>query len=129
MMSNKFHYCSKTFIVFFSLLVFTAFNSYSQPTEHRNIMLINEGWKFTDKPAVDPFKKKYDDSKWNNIKLPHCWNTTDPYEDDNEYLRGICKFGNRECLAHVLVGDNKLTSTAPVKFSSELSDSLVSGPA
>ena len=89
-MSNKFQYCSKTFIVFFSLLVFTAFNSYSQPTEHRNIMLINEGWKFTDKPAVDPFKKKYDDSKWYNINLPHCWNTTDPYEDDNEYLRGIC---------------------------------------
>lgn len=73
----------------FCFLMFFSNQVISQSLSSRNDSLINNNWKFTQQPTSDPFRADYDDSKWETVTIPHCFNSTDPYDDDNDYYRGI----------------------------------------
>jgi beta-galactosidase len=73
----------------FCFLMFFSTQIFSQSLSSRNDSLINNNWKFTQQPTSDPFRADYDDSKWETVTIPHCFNNTDPYDDDNDYYRGI----------------------------------------
>lgn len=45
--------------------------------------------KFTSKPVADVFRADYEDSHWEDVNIPHSYNNTDPYDDNNDYYRGI----------------------------------------
>lgn len=73
----------------FCFLLFSNAVVFSQSYSPRTDSLVNNNWKFTCKPVSDPFRADYDDSKWESISVPHCFNAKDPYDDDNDYYRGI----------------------------------------
>lgn len=73
----------------FCFLLFFSNQVISQSLSSRNDSLINNNWKFTQQPTSDPFRADYDDSKWETVTIPHCFNNTDPYDDNNDYYRGI----------------------------------------
>ena len=61
-------------------------NSYSQS---REIININDSWKYTLSDDSTLFEADYDDSGWDDIHLPHTWNNIDDQEGENNYYRGI----------------------------------------
>jgi len=67
-------------------LTVSTVHSFSQ----RTVVSFNQGWTFTQKPVSDAFIYKYEDDDWQDVLLPHCWNVKDPFDDDNDYYRGIC---------------------------------------
>ena len=75
--------------VFFVMLFFTSQISFAQQNFNRIIIPINTSWKFTSKPVADVFRADYEDSQWEDVNIPHCYNNTDPYDDNNDYYRGI----------------------------------------
>jgi beta-galactosidase len=70
---------------------------YTPPTSPRATYNFNSGWKFVfgDNPGAD--QPGFDDSKWDNVSLPHTWNETDTYRayishgggDHGEKMLGI----------------------------------------
>ncbi len=91
MVNNNFHINNRTANrnLLFCFLMFFSTQVISQSLSSRNDSLINNNWKFTQQPTSDPFRADYDDSKWESVTIPHCFNSTDPYDDDNDYYRGI----------------------------------------
>ena len=75
--------------VFFVMLFLTSQISFAQQNFNRTIIPINTSWKFTSKPVADVFRADYEDSQWEDVNIPHCYNSTDPYDDNNDYYRGI----------------------------------------
>lgn len=74
---------------FFVMLILTSKISFAQQNFDRTIIPINTSWKFTSKPVADVFRADYDDSHWEDVNIPHSYNNTDPYDDNNDYYRGI----------------------------------------
>ena len=74
---------------FFVMLILTSLFSLAQQKFDRTIIPINTSWKFTSKPVADVFLADYEDSNWEDVNIPHCYNATDPYDDNNDYYRGI----------------------------------------
>ena len=64
-------------------------HSLAQISNSRKIISFNDNWLFTKSNPTDAFRLKYDDASWEPIQLPHCWNVKDPYEEDDDYYRGI----------------------------------------
>lgn len=52
---------------------------YQPPVSPRVTYNFNPGWKFVFGDSIGADKPDFDDSKWNNISLPHTWNDTDTY--------------------------------------------------
>ncbi|NQU31808.1 MAG: DUF4982 domain-containing protein [Bacteroidetes bacterium] len=56
---------------------------------------INDSWKFHQGGvafAQRAHQKNFPlpiDDLWETVSLPHCWNTNDPFDDEESYLRGI----------------------------------------
>jgi len=75
--------------VYFVTLFLTSQISFAQQNFNRTIIPINTSWKFTSKPVADVFRADYEDSQWQDVNIPHCYNNTDPYDDNNDYYRGI----------------------------------------
>lgn len=74
---------------FFVMLILTSKISFAQQIFDRTIIPINTSWKFTSKPVADVFRADYEDSHWEDVNIPHSYNNTDPYDDNNDYYRGI----------------------------------------
>lgn len=59
--------------------------------EVRREISLNGDWKFlwngTEKSA-DPGQTDYDDSAWEQVTVPHCWNAEDGADGGNDYRRG-----------------------------------------
>ena len=53
----------------------------------RNIININEDWKFIREDAGLPAAYPAD---WSNVNLPHTWNAVDGNDGNGSYYRGTC---------------------------------------
>jgi len=72
--------------IFIFIAAFISFYSASaQPTLKQTI---NSNWEFHKGDFKDFFRQKNDSAKWEEISLPHSWNTTDVTQDTG-YYRGI----------------------------------------
>ena len=57
--------------------------------QERIVSGLNDNWRFHRggiEYANDP---SFNDSKWDVVSLPHTWNASDPFDDDETYFRGI----------------------------------------
>jgi len=54
----------------------------------RQVIDLNPGWKFIREDVVNAEQAALDDSKWQNIDLPHTWNNLDGQDGGNNYYRG-----------------------------------------
>lgn len=52
--------------------------------------IINSDWKFTKSTVTNAQQVAFDDSSWDNVTLPHTWNTLDGQDGGNNYYRGVC---------------------------------------
>ena len=90
-MTCKVSFCNIKSAISFLLICFLLMSEqqgYGQSNLVRTDSLINKDWKFTHQAVADPFRADYDDASWESVKIPHCFNATDPYDDDNDYFRG-----------------------------------------
>lgn len=71
----------------FLLLVCAITKSNAQ--EKRVIVGINGNWKFHRGGIEYADKPGFNDAKWDVVNLPHTWNASDPFDDDETYFRGI----------------------------------------
>jgi len=70
--------------VFFSIPVCSAQNINEVRTEKN----LNKGWRFIKNDQKAAGLIAYDDSQWDNIDLPHTWNTHDGQDGGANYYRG-----------------------------------------
>jgi beta-galactosidase len=50
---------------------------------------INEGWRFRLQGSAYAKAVDYNDEGWATVQLPHTWNSSDPFDNDRDYFRGI----------------------------------------
>src|SRR6266496_4307658 len=50
--------------------------------------IINTPWKFTRADVPGAAEISFDDSHWQEIRLPHTWNNLDGQDGGNDYYRG-----------------------------------------
>ena len=74
-------------LIVFCLTVYATPESSAQGS--RIVMGINDNWEFHKGGTEYAQQISFDDSKWQRINLPHTWNATDPFDDDETYYRGI----------------------------------------
>lgn len=55
----------------------------------REIIGINDGWKFFPQGQAYAETVAFDDEGWQSISLPYTWNAFDVFDDDRTYVRGI----------------------------------------
>jgi beta-galactosidase len=67
------------------VLFFCCITSYSQQVRH--IETINESWQFYKGNLETPFAENKSIS-WENVTIPHSWNTDDILDDEAGYYRG-----------------------------------------
>lgn len=65
---------------------------------------INDNWKFSKLGLEFASTITANDSNWGRVELPHIWNATDPFNDDQSYLRGICWYRKKLILDKELMG-------------------------
>lgn len=70
----------------FIFLFFILFCNHTFATAQREILTINDKWKFYKGECLNAFEYDYNDSLWQNINIPHCWNE-DAYAT-NQYYKG-----------------------------------------
>ena len=68
-------------------LLFTVAKVSAQ--NNRIISGINDNWRFHKGGTEFANTPDFDDTKWDLVSLPHTWNATDPFNDDQTYFRGI----------------------------------------
>ncbi len=71
-------------IVIIILLVIVP-SGYAQHIRH--IETLNDAWLFHKGPVTNPFNASYTVA-WENVTLPHSWNTEDILDDEEGYYRG-----------------------------------------
>jgi beta-galactosidase len=62
---------------------------YQPPANHRQDLLLDSGWTFIRQDLPEAPAKKFNDSSWERLKLPHTWNNIDGQTGGNGYYRGI----------------------------------------
>ncbi|HEX2628973.1 MAG TPA: glycoside hydrolase family 2 TIM barrel-domain containing protein, partial [Chitinophagaceae bacterium] len=55
----------------------------------REIMGINDGWKFFPQGQAYAETVAFKDDNWQSVSLPHTWNAFDVFDDDRTYVRGV----------------------------------------
>lgn len=70
-----------TFIVFFFFNIVSAVNL-------RLVSSVNQGWRFSKGDFAEAQQPGFDDSKWENISVPHTWNKEDADDEIPGYYRG-----------------------------------------
>ena len=50
---------------------------------------INSDWKFNNGDVDRAYISNFDDSKWENVNIPHTWNISDIIDDKEGYNRGV----------------------------------------
>ncbi len=63
--------------------------SYQPPTNPRQNITLDSGWKFIRSDVPNAQNPAFDDSSWASINLPHTWNNTDGQEGNTNYYRGV----------------------------------------
>ena len=77
------------FIVISSLVACNNTEPFTTPQNIANENLLrqevdfNFGWKFTKQKVHDAYRIELDDSKWQNVRLPHDWSIEQPYSQEN----------------------------------------------
>jgi beta-galactosidase len=66
----------------------------------RKVYCLKTDWKFTRKPAPDAFDAACDDSKWENVEVPHDWAIAGPFDRENDIERKVVK-GQADLAEHV----------------------------
>ena len=54
----------------------------------RTTININKNWRFTQEKILNAENVELDDSKWEKVSIPHCWNSEDGQKGD--YFREAC---------------------------------------
>jgi len=66
-------------------------NAGSEPrfpmNDPRQVMDLDQGWRFHFGPATDPQRPGFDDAAWERVSLPHTWNAADGTSKD--FRRGL----------------------------------------
>ncbi len=71
---------SKKIILSLSAVLMTAV-SFAQP---RIETTLEKGWKFTREDSPEFVKQDFDDSVWQNVRIPHDWAIYGPFSPDND---------------------------------------------
>lgn len=82
---NNFFITIKTFIILFLLMSFT--NVHAQ--QSRIVSGFSDNWKFHLGGTEYANTPDFNDANWERVNIPHTWNATDPFDDDETYFRGI----------------------------------------
>ncbi|CEI73305.1 glycoside hydrolase family 2 protein [Romboutsia hominis] len=56
----------------------------------RNIININDNWKFVKEDIKEAYIKDINLSTWENISIPHTWNAIDGIDGGNDFYKGAC---------------------------------------
>ena len=73
-------------ILLFAIISCISINASSQ---ERFQIGVNDNWRFHKGGTEYANTPDFDDTKWDRVSLPHTWNATDPFDDDQTYFRGI----------------------------------------
>lgn len=92
-------FLSITFVLFFNA-------SYAANNTNRDTILINNNWKFIRQGTTDAMTNEYNNAHWQNVNIPHCFNIDDPYDDDNDYYRGVATYRKKIVLPDSLKEKN-----------------------
>lgn len=77
------HYLSLFWIIIFLNVCLGEANSFTPQPSKRNKWNFNTGWKFhLDNPTGTAYNPGYDDSKWDDVSIPHTLKLTSLYLDD-----------------------------------------------
>ncbi|RZK19381.1 MAG: beta-galactosidase, partial [Pedobacter sp.] len=61
-----------------SLLISFYFQGFAQRTE----IILDEGWKFSKGNFADAALQKFDDTKWQTVRIPHDWAISGPFDKE-----------------------------------------------
>jgi beta-galactosidase len=95
---------SKLKLLFFAIGLLLLNNTLVAKIIARDTILINDNWKFIRQGTTDAMTTEYNDAHWQKINIPHCFNVTDPYDNDNDYYRGIVTYRKKIILPDSLKG-------------------------
>lgn len=83
-----------------SLLLLSAVSVFATAQE-RTVQTLEKGWKFTREDNKDSFQTNYNDSKWQNVVVPHDWAIYGPFGIDNDKQNvAIAQDGQKEAMEH-----------------------------
>lgn len=83
-----------------SLLLLSAVTVFATAQE-RTVQTLEKGWKFTREDNKDSFQTNYNDSKWQNVVVPHDWAIYGPFGIDNDKQNvAIAQDGQKEAMEH-----------------------------
>lgn len=83
-----------------SLLLLSAVTVFATAQE-RTLQTLEKGWKFTREDNKDSFQTNYNDSKWQNVVVPHDWAIYGPFGIDNDKQNvAIAQDGQKEAMEH-----------------------------
>ena len=67
----------------------------------RSEQLLEKGWRFTREDSADFSRVGYDDSKWQEIVVPHDWAIYGPFSINNDKQNvAITQDGQKEAMEH-----------------------------
>ncbi|MEI6555160.1 MAG: glycoside hydrolase family 2 TIM barrel-domain containing protein [Paludibacter sp.] len=76
----------KRFII--ATLLSVLFINYLSAENLRIVSSVNQGWKFSKGDFADAQQQGFDDSKWDNVSVPHTWNKDDADDEIPGFYRG-----------------------------------------
>jgi beta-galactosidase len=80
---------SKSLFHFYSVIFFACLFPVITNAQERIIETINSNWSFYKGDTTAIKANGAQNIKWENVSLPHTWNTTDVMDDEPGYYRGI----------------------------------------
>lgn len=66
------------------IIVFNSFQNYAQP---REVKELDNNWKFQKGNFDNAYKVNFDDSKWQNVTVPHDWAIYGPFDKEIDIQR------------------------------------------
>lgn len=86
-------------LVYLSLVSFLLMSATANA--ERTEILLEEGWKFTREDNPQAMTTGFDDSKWQNVRVPHDWAIFGPFSWDNDKQNvAITQDGQKEAMEH-----------------------------
>ena len=76
----------KRFII--ATLLSVLFFNYLSAENSRIVSSVNQAWKFSKGDFADAQHQGFDDSKWDNVSVPHTWNKDDADDEIPGFYRG-----------------------------------------
>ncbi|MEI7664007.1 MAG: glycoside hydrolase family 2 TIM barrel-domain containing protein, partial [Bacteroidota bacterium] len=69
-------------LALFALFALLSFQFLPASASARNITTLTYGWKFAKGPVENAYRVKFDDSKWQDVTIPHDWAIAGPFIPD-----------------------------------------------